>query len=93
MTNAIEHGHRDRPVGVGRPCAATLGDRLELTVTDTGTWKPPDPAGSPLRGRGIMLMRGLTDEVDIAPGEHGTALRMHATIRGGRGHGRSQMTL
>jgi anti-sigma regulatory factor (Ser/Thr protein kinase) len=85
MTNAIEHGHRDRPGGAVALCAATLGDRLELTVTDTGTWKPPDPAGSPLRGRGIILMRGLMDEVDIAPGAQGTAVRMHATIRAGAG--------
>jgi PAS domain S-box-containing protein len=83
MTNAIEHGHRDRPGGPVALYAATVGDRLELTVADSGTWKPPDPAGSSLRGRGIMLMRGLMDEVSIAPGAEGTTVRMHATIRGG----------
>jgi anti-sigma regulatory factor (Ser/Thr protein kinase) len=81
MTNAIEHGHRDRPGGAVALYAATLGDRLEVTVADSGTWKPPDPAGSSLRGRGIMLMRGLMDEVRIAPAAQGTTVRMHATIR------------
>ena len=48
MTNAVEHSHCDRPGGAVALYAATLGDRLELTVADTGTRKPSGPAGSSL---------------------------------------------
>ncbi|MGX9788646.1 SpoIIE family protein phosphatase [Mycobacterium sp. MMS18-G62] len=81
MANAIEHGHRDRAGGAVTLSATAVADQLRLQVTDTGSWKPPDPIASTHRGRGITLMRGLMDEVIIDPGPDGTTVRMRATIR------------
>jgi PAS domain S-box-containing protein len=80
MTNAVEHGHRDDPGGPVTLHAAATADQLEVNVVDSGSWKTPDPVASAHRGRGIMLMRGLMDEVVIEPGPGGTAVRMRCTI-------------
>ncbi|MEV6071296.1 SpoIIE family protein phosphatase [Nocardia sp. NPDC052001] len=80
--NAVEHGHRDRPAGVIRLRATALADQLWLRVTDSGTWKNPDPVATAVgrRGRGIALMRGLMDRVTIVPGRTGTTVEMYARI-------------
>jgi anti-sigma regulatory factor (Ser/Thr protein kinase) len=57
-----------------------LGDSLRLTVTDAGSWKAPQPADNPHRGRGIMLMRGLMSDVEISPGADGTTVAMNMRI-------------
>lgn len=80
VANAIEHGHRQRPGTVTlRACA--LVDRLELSVTDTGSWKTPRPGADTRRGRGVALMEGLMDDVSIESGVDGTTVRMYARIR------------
>lgn len=73
VTNAIEHAY-DEPGGwvrveglldgVGRAC---------MTVIDHGRWRPAsaDPGN---RGRGLMMMRGCMDTVEIETSEQGTTL-------------------
>ncbi|MFL6119519.1 SpoIIE family protein phosphatase [Actinophytocola sp.] len=78
--NAIEHGHRANPGGRIRLRATALVDRLHLTVTDTGSWKLPQPAANPHRGRGIALMRALMNEVTVDHGDTGTTVHLHARI-------------
>jgi anti-sigma regulatory factor (Ser/Thr protein kinase) len=80
LANAIEHGHRHRREGTVQLRATALADRLHLTITDSGVWRPPvyDPASH--RGRGIALMRALMHDVTIEPGEAGTTINMHARI-------------
>ncbi|WP_369827688.1 SpoIIE family protein phosphatase [Mycobacterium sp. E2989] len=80
VANAIEHGHRDKPEGTVSLGATALGDRVQLTITDTGSWKPPQPASYPHRGRGIALMRGLMHDVTISPDAAGTTVRLSARI-------------
>jgi anti-sigma regulatory factor (Ser/Thr protein kinase) len=80
VANAIEHGHRDRPDGVIRVDGRALADRVQLTVTDSGSWKPPRPAADSTRGRGIALMRALVQEVAIDPGTAGTTVRFSVRI-------------
>jgi serine phosphatase RsbU (regulator of sigma subunit)/anti-sigma regulatory factor (Ser/Thr protein kinase) len=53
VANAIEHGHRHSPDGTVSLCATALVDRLQLIITDTGSWKPPQPTTDSRRGRGI----------------------------------------
>jgi len=60
--------------------AMALGDSLRVTVVDTGSWKPPQLATNPHRGRGITLMRGLMQDVEISPGIDGTTVAMHMRI-------------
>jgi anti-sigma regulatory factor (Ser/Thr protein kinase) len=80
VANAIEHGHRDNPEGVIRMNATALVDRVQLTITDTGSWKTPQPTRDSTRGRGIALMRALVHEVAIDPGAAGTTVRLSARI-------------
>ncbi|MGE0216347.1 SpoIIE family protein phosphatase [Mycolicibacterium sp.] len=78
LANAIEHGHRHLTGGLVTLRATVLADRLHVTVTDTGSWKPPVAAAH--RGRGIALMRGLMHDVTIEPDAAGTTVHMHARI-------------
>ena len=80
VANAIEHGHRDSPEGTISLAATALVDQVQLTITDTGSWKPPQPTPDPHRGRGITLMRGLMHDVTINPGAAGTTVHLSARI-------------
>jgi PAS domain S-box-containing protein len=75
--NAIEHGSEspDRHFQVSGSAA---GGEVELTVTDTGNWRPSRADG---RGRGLVMMRALMDEVEVSPGPEGTTVRMRRTLR------------
>jgi serine phosphatase RsbU (regulator of sigma subunit)/anti-sigma regulatory factor (Ser/Thr protein kinase) len=80
VANAIEHGHRDGREGTISLRAAALVDHVQLTITDTGSWKPPQPTPDAHRGRGITLMRGLMHDVAIHPGTTGTTVHISARI-------------
>ncbi|MDT5145674.1 MAG: hypothetical protein QOC58_319, partial [Mycobacterium sp.] len=79
VANAIEHGHRDSP-GTVTLHASAVADHVHVTVTDTGSWKPPQPAADSHRGRGITLMRGLMHDVTIQPGTTGTTVELRTRI-------------
>ena len=77
--NAYEHGRAGRGDGTG-PVQITVIARvvegsLEVTVTDTGSWRPPRPEPS-TRGNGIPVMRALMDAVTISTTENGTVVTM-----------------
>jgi anti-sigma regulatory factor (Ser/Thr protein kinase) len=80
VANAIEHGHRHRPEGLIRLGAIAVGDEVQLTITDTGSWKAPQPSSHLRRGRGIPLMRSLMHDVDIRPATDGTTVHLSARI-------------
>jgi anti-sigma regulatory factor (Ser/Thr protein kinase) len=80
VANAIEHGHRNRPDGIISMGATALVDRVHLTITDTGSWKTPQPAADSTRGRGIALMRALMHDVTIDPDAAGTKVQIMARI-------------
>jgi anti-sigma regulatory factor (Ser/Thr protein kinase) len=79
VANAIEHGHRNSPGTISLE-ATVLVDEVQLTITDTGSWKAPQPAANPHRGRGITLMRGLMHDVTIDPETAGTTVHLSARI-------------
>jgi anti-sigma regulatory factor (Ser/Thr protein kinase) len=80
VANAIEHGHRHKPGGTIVLDATALVDQVQLTITDTGSWKTPQPAANPHRGRGITLMRGLMHDVTINPDPAGTTVQLSVRI-------------
>lgn len=80
VANAVEHGHRDSPEGVITLRATALVDQVWLTVVDSGSWKPPEPATNPHRGRGITIMRALMQDVTIQPDTAGTTVHLSARI-------------
>jgi serine phosphatase RsbU (regulator of sigma subunit)/anti-sigma regulatory factor (Ser/Thr protein kinase) len=80
VANAIEHAHRHSPGGTISLDATALVDQVHLTITDTGSWKPPQPPSETNRGRGIPLMRGLMQDVIIDSDTAGTTVRLSARI-------------
>ncbi|MGZ4712432.1 MAG: PAS domain-containing protein [Acidimicrobiia bacterium] len=79
--NVIEHayGPGDESFEVR---GTRSGDRIEIEVVDRGRWRER-PAGPRDRGRGLRLVKSLTDEVRIDRGSDGTTARV--TIRLGNG--------
>jgi PAS domain S-box-containing protein len=80
VANAIEHGHRDRAEGTVSLRATALVDRLQVTVTDNGSWKTPRKVAGTNRGRGMVLMRGLMEDFTIDSGDAGTTVHLYARI-------------
>jgi serine phosphatase RsbU (regulator of sigma subunit)/anti-sigma regulatory factor (Ser/Thr protein kinase) len=80
VANAIEHGHENRPGTISLDATVLGVDEVQLTITDTGSWKTPQPAANPHRGRGITLMRGLMHDVTINPETAGTTVHLSARI-------------
>lgn len=80
-SNSTEHA----VIGAARPVELTVrtalaGDRLRMTVTDNGTWKPA--AACPgHRGHGIKLITALVDSSDLTTSENGTTVDMLKELR------------
>jgi len=75
--NAIEHAYSP-PAGRVELEAQVLGDRTAvLGIHDFGRWRPPRGAH---RGRGIQLMRGLTDAMELEPREDGTSVQLRRRL-------------
>ncbi len=66
--NSIEHAYRGEKPGKLRVEAENDGAQVHLRIVDTGSWKPApaDPSG---RGRGLLLIRAVSDwlEMDCTP--------------------------
>jgi anti-sigma regulatory factor (Ser/Thr protein kinase) len=54
---------------------------VEIEVRDFGRWRPPRDSD---RGRGLPLMEGLTDEMDIRRDEAGTLVTMRRRLAAAR---------
>jgi anti-sigma regulatory factor (Ser/Thr protein kinase) len=80
VTNAIEHGYRDRPddqpgrVVVFAGCTP-VQRMVHLVVADHGCWRPP-PADPGIRGRGLSIITKVTERFDLHPSEHGTVAQL-----------------
>jgi len=76
--NAVEHAY---PPGdsVFVVHALNLGGIVEIEVRDFGFWRPPR-AGTD-RGRGLELMKRLTDSMKVVPGSEGTTVHLSKTVR------------
>ncbi|NEW29278.1 SpoIIE family protein phosphatase [Nocardia cyriacigeorgica] len=78
-SNSIEHAYRDTESGVVELSARCDTEKVEIRVTDTGIWKPQS-ADRGYRGRGLDMMRALTEELDIDHSGSGTRVRMSVTL-------------
>jgi anti-sigma regulatory factor (Ser/Thr protein kinase) len=52
---------------------------VEIEVRDFGFWRPPR-AGTD-RGRGLELMKRLTDSMKVVPGSEGTTVHLAKMVR------------
>ena len=74
-SNSVEHAYRGREPGTMR-IEATRDDRhIHVQVSDSGSWKTP-PADPGTRGRGLLLMRALSERVDLDGTAEGTTVGM-----------------
>jgi serine/threonine-protein kinase RsbW len=86
LANAIEHGNREDPSKMVWICGGCNGKQLLIAITDEGAgFDPgllPDPTqGDRLfssHGRGVFLMRKLTDRTEFRFGGRQVVLRMRA---------------
>ncbi len=63
---------------------AALDDgHIQIRVADSGSWKTP-PADPGTRGRGLLLMRALSEQVDLDGTADGTTVGMRFAF--GKGH-------
>jgi anti-sigma regulatory factor (Ser/Thr protein kinase) len=87
--NAYEHAAAAHPGGRAavQITLTACADHtvVKLTVTDTGTWRPPpadreQPAPG-TRGHGLVFMHALMNEVTIEPSAHGTTVTLSKDLK------------
>jgi anti-sigma regulatory factor (Ser/Thr protein kinase) len=76
--NAVEHAG-DPARHVFEVEAQRDRDVLQLTVRDFGSWSAPAEQDD-TRGRGLAMMRGLMDSVEVASDAAGTQVLMRRTL-------------
>jgi serine/threonine-protein kinase RsbW len=72
MANTVTHAYPDGTVGVLELHARLDTGSLVVTVTDRGRWDEEGSDG----GRGLALIRSLSDEAEVRRGDYGTTVRM-----------------
>jgi PAS domain S-box-containing protein len=80
-TNAIEHAG----AAVGAPFEVSgrlRGAQVEIAIRDQGRWRAPRDGD---QGRGLALMRALTDTVEVSPSPQGTTVRLRRTLESNGG--------
>ncbi|MGE2717182.1 ATP-binding protein [Mycolicibacterium litorale] len=81
LSNAAEFAYRDHEMGDNITLQTSYtGDTgtLAITVADHGQWRPSDASNQKRsRGRGIPLMRALSDRVDIDKTPQGTQVHLY----------------
>jgi anti-sigma regulatory factor (Ser/Thr protein kinase) len=70
--NAIEHAYGLAP-GVVELHASTSEGGVKVAIRDFGNWRPPRGTH---RGRGLQLMEGLTDGVELIRSDEGTTIEL-----------------
>ena len=78
-SNSAEHAYRGREPGTMRVQAARDDRHIHVQVADAGSWKTP-PADPGTRGRGLLLMRTLSERVDLDGTAEGTTVDMRFTF-------------
>jgi serine/threonine-protein kinase RsbW len=74
LTNAAEHAYADGDGDVDLSAGFLMGGLFRVTVRDHGRWLTPADPG--YRGRGLMMMNGLTDCTGFEIGEWGTVVHL-----------------
>jgi serine phosphatase RsbU (regulator of sigma subunit)/anti-sigma regulatory factor (Ser/Thr protein kinase) len=71
--NAIEHAYGLAPGVVELSARATEDGGVKVAIRDFGNWRPPRGTH---RGRGLQLMEGLTDDVEVVRSDEGTTIEL-----------------
>jgi len=78
--NAVAHAYPPISESQFEVRAAQHGPEVKVVVSDTGSWREPEPAQP---GRGLALMRELMDDLEIDPAPSGTTVTMRRRLRDG----------
>jgi anti-sigma regulatory factor (Ser/Thr protein kinase) len=79
MNNAIEHAYPEES-GAVRIRARRSGDELVVTIEDNGRWSELPPHKD--RGRGLVIIGALSDEMEICRRERGTSVHVGFRLNG-----------
>jgi anti-sigma regulatory factor (Ser/Thr protein kinase) len=71
--NAIEHAYGLAPGVVELRAWREDGPHVTVSISDFGTWRAPRGTN---RGRGLILMEGLMDAVEVIRGDRGTTIEL-----------------
>jgi serine phosphatase RsbU (regulator of sigma subunit)/anti-sigma regulatory factor (Ser/Thr protein kinase) len=82
LSNCAEHAYRGRAPGPMRLEAELDDGHVQVRVSDSGSWKTP-PADPGTRGRGLLLMRALSEQMDVDGTAAGTIVGMRFAFRKG----------
>jgi PAS domain S-box-containing protein len=74
-SNSVEHAYRGHVAGRVRVEAELRDGDVRIRVADSGSWKTP-PTDPGTRGRGLLLIRKVSDEVDVTGTDDGTSVEM-----------------
>lgn len=75
LANAVEHAYLGQDGGEVELHATREGGEVTVVVVDHGRWQIPSPR--PVRrGRGLVLIRGLSARADVSSTAHGTTVTM-----------------
>ncbi|MCE7003079.1 ATP-binding protein [Kibdelosporangium philippinense] len=91
VANAVEHAYADENPGAVTVFAGYVkpGSRVCVVVSDSGRWRPP-LADTGVRGRGVSMMKALTDHFTLHHNENGTTVLLGwdvPAMQGGTGDG------
>jgi PAS domain S-box-containing protein len=78
-TNVVEHAYGPSQRGVVEVEADRRDDAVVVEVRDTGEWREPRPTN---RGRGLEIVKGLMDDVEVEADRSGTRVRMTRSLVG-----------
>ena len=82
-SNCIEHAYRGTDTGLIRVEAALEDEQIFVSVADFGVWQTPATQPS-TRGRGLTIMRAVSDRVELDTSAAGTTVRMRFQDLGSR---------
>ncbi len=79
-TNSVEHGARDHTSTLSITTRwAESTSTLTISIRDDGLWR--QVRADPSRGRGIGLMRSLTDSLEVSRSDKGTTVTLRKRVR------------
>lgn len=66
MTNSVEHAYRDAEPGDMTVRVELHTATVLVTVTDNGTWRPPQDGVGESHGWGMPMVRAIAEHVELA---------------------------
>lgn len=85
LANCADHAYRGRDTPGLMTLQVNYDPRkfiLAVCVSDHGVWVDPDFEANPLRGRGILLMRAIADDVTVQGTGRGTTVCLEFRFTG-----------